>query len=68
MRLLLDTHTFLWFVFGDPSLSALARMATLPFHHRDPFDRMLVSQCLAEGMPLISVDAKLDPYGIHRLW
>jgi PIN domain nuclease of toxin-antitoxin system len=43
-------------------------VATLPFHHRDPFDRILVSQCLAEGMPLISVDAKLDPYDIRRLW
>ena len=128
MRVLIDTHTFLWAASDKPLLSTLALsvlekddneiylsvvtpweisikvsigkltmpnspeafiqtqmkeldlhilpielrhatgVATLPLHHRDPFDRMLVSQCLVEGMPLISIDAKLDPYGIQRLW
>jgi len=40
----------------------------LPFHHRDPFDRMLVAQSLYEQMPLVSVDPQLDAYGIIRIW
>ena len=45
-----------------------AKVATLPLHHRDPFDRMLVAQCLVEDLPLISSDDLLDAYGIQRLW
>lgn len=45
-----------------------ARVCTMPFHHRDPFDRLLVGQALAERLPLISGDAALDAYGIQRLW
>lgn len=128
MRVLLDTHTFLWFCQDDPSLSAPARqliedpanqcflsiatcwevaikvglkklalgepsadyfrnaipsagvvllpisldhathVETLPLHHRDPFDRMLIAQSVLESMPLVSVDVAFDPYGITRLW
>ena len=45
-----------------------AGVATLPFHHRDPFDRLLVSQALKEELTLVSRDAALDAYGIVRLW
>ncbi len=128
MKILADTHTFLWFVTDAPQLSAKAkslleaqdterffsissvweiaikaslgkltlrkpleeflpeqlaanhftllniaaehafRAARLPLHHRDPFDRMLVAQCLAENLPLASSDSTLDAYGIKRLW
>jgi PIN domain nuclease of toxin-antitoxin system len=128
MRLLLDAHTFLWFVLGDPRLvqtaldqildpaqvklvspasyweiaikislgkytlnepyeafmqrgifgngfnilpiepSHTAALTTLPFHHRDPFDRLLVAQALVEQVPVLSADAVLDAYGITRLW
>ncbi len=128
MRVLLDTHTFLWFVLNDPQLSDWAKsliedpasdvlvspasyweiaikvrlnkldlrssyddfmhrgivgndfeilpieprhsslLTTLPLHHKDPFDRLLVAQSLVEGTPLVSVDAQLDPYGVKRLW
>jgi PIN domain nuclease of toxin-antitoxin system len=128
VNLLLDTHTLLWFLRDDPSLSAAAktlildpanhkfvrvascweiaiksvrhklgltepsgvllarelprngfdllgielRHAThvelLPEHHKDPFDRLLAAQSLLEGMPLVSVDAQLDPYGVNWLW
>ena len=40
----------------------------LPRHHRDPFDRILVAQALAEGLTLVSADAALDGCGIARLW
>ena len=49
-------------------LRHLAPIATLPFHHRDPFDRLLVAQCLIEDLPLISADVLFDAYGITRLW
>jgi PIN domain nuclease of toxin-antitoxin system len=128
VRLLLDTHAFLWFVLGDPQLSPAALalildparvklvspasyweiaikislgkyslhepyeafmqrgvfgngfsilpielkhttvLTTLPFHHKDPFDRLLVAQALAEQIPIVSADAVLDRYGVTRLW
>lgn len=128
MRLLLDTHTFIWFLQDDPALSdAALRMIedadnqvllsivsiwelgikvslgkinlpapyanfidrqllendihvlplsiaeigtvlTLPFHHRDPFDRALVAQSMVNSIPLISADKTLDRYSIKRLW
>jgi PIN domain nuclease of toxin-antitoxin system len=40
----------------------------VPFHHRDPFDRMLVAQALAESIPIVSADSQLDAYGVTRLW
>jgi len=128
VKLLLDTHAFLWFIGGEASLSVTSRrliegegnralvsivslweiaiknslgklplaepferlipeqlqrngfdvlglnveqmskLSALPFHHRDPFDRMLVAQCLVENLPLVSADKALDGYGITRLW
>lgn len=43
-------------------------LATLPPHHQDPFDRMLVAQALAEDLILITHDRKLEPYGARVLW
>lgn len=39
-----------------------ARIASLPPHHRDPFDRLLVAQAMEEPAHLLTVDAKLAPY------
>lgn len=118
MRLLLDTHTLLWWWSGDRRLtrkakqavassptwvsaasvwelsikSALGKVTTpddvvaaidaegfehlpislahaeqvvsLPHHHKDPFDRMLVAQAMLEGLTLVTHDDQLDPYGI----
>jgi PIN domain nuclease of toxin-antitoxin system len=44
------------------------RVATLPWHHRDPFDRLLVAQAQAEGLTLLSADAALKPYDVAQLW
>lgn len=41
---------------------------TLPLHHRDPFDRLLVAQARTENMPIVSIDPILDRYNINRLW
>lgn len=40
----------------------------LPFHHRDPFDRLLLAQCVQEKMHLLSKDTKFDQYGVNRIW
>jgi PIN domain nuclease of toxin-antitoxin system len=45
-----------------------AVLTTLPFHHRDPFDRLLVAQALTEQLAIVSGDPLLDPYGIQRIW
>ena len=128
MRLLLDTHTFIWYVTDNPRLSANVKrliedenneklvsiasiwemaikhsigrlnfslpfmefvrqqldvtniglleinlnhievVASLPLHHRDPFDRMIIAQSMAEQIPVLSVDAIFDAYAIARVW
>lgn len=128
MRVLLDTHSFLWLVTDDPRLSDAARdtflntdnellcsavigfeiavkhslgklelaeppgtfidnrirnnaltpfpitmahalrVADLPFHHRNPFDRLLIAQALEGDLPLLSADEILSAYGIRRIW
>ena len=128
MALLLDTHTFLWWVEDSPRLSRkartaigrpdetcffslasswemaikislgrlklaqrldrfvaehvaanglqplpvqlphAARVAELPFHHRDPFDRLLAAQALEEGLSIVSVDPMFGKYGVKRIW
>ncbi|MDA1106836.1 MAG: type II toxin-antitoxin system VapC family toxin [Proteobacteria bacterium] len=128
MRLLLDTHTFLWWVEDAPALSKkarqavanpdnecllslvscwemaiklrlgklklanrierfipeqlsvngfrqleidfrhVARVATMPFHHRDPFDRLLAAQAKEEKLAIVSADAVFQKYGVKRIW
>ena len=128
MRLLLDTHCFLWFFTGDSKLSGDARAAIestsneslvsiaslwemaiksslgkldlrlpfaelaariltdtdstllalsvshlealqqLPFHHRDPFDRMLVAQAQVEGLTIVTKDENVQSYGVSHIW
>ena len=45
-----------------------AALIGLPFHHRDPFDRLLAAQALVEDIPLVSTDAIFDQYEVNRLW
>lgn len=128
MRLLLDTHIFIWYVTDNPKLSATTRalidegdndillsivsiweiaikqsagklcfalpfgvfieqqlrdnsiellninleyievVESLPFHHRDPFDRLIIAQAMVERIPVLSADAIFDAYPIRRLW
>ena len=46
----------------------LTRLATLPHHHRDPFDRLMIAQALEEGWEVISSDDQWDAYGVTRIW
>ena len=45
-----------------------AQVTVLPFHHRDPFDRLIIAQALAEKLPVVSSDTQFDAYGIKRVW
>jgi PIN domain nuclease of toxin-antitoxin system len=45
-----------------------AEVSRLPFHHRDPFDRLLVAQTLVEQIPIVSSDKAFDAYPVKRLW
>jgi PIN domain nuclease of toxin-antitoxin system len=45
-----------------------AAVESLPWHHRDPFDRILVAQTRAEGASLISADDAFRAYGVPLLW
>jgi PIN domain nuclease of toxin-antitoxin system len=44
------------------------RVGTLPLHHRDPFDRLLIAQADSEGWAIVSADGLLRRYGIEVIW
>jgi len=46
----------------------LYQLMKLPFHHRTPFDRLLIAQSMHSGLPLISRDPVFDAYPLQRLW
>ena len=50
------------------SLAHIYQLQLLPFHHNDPFDRIIIAQSMLENMTLISVDEKLKAYNIAVLW
>jgi PIN domain nuclease of toxin-antitoxin system len=50
------------------SLTHATAVESLALHHKDPFDRLLICQAQAEGIPIVSADSHFDAYGITRLW
>lgn len=52
----------------DILLRHAARVADLPFHHRDPFDRFLAAQALEENLAIVSADRVFSRYGVIRIW
>ncbi|MDR3619160.1 MAG: type II toxin-antitoxin system VapC family toxin [Paludisphaera borealis] len=46
----------------------LAVVSSLPFHHKDPFDRLMIAQAIWEKLPIISADSAFDDYSVVRLW
>lgn len=52
----------------DIKINSLIRLTTLPLHHRNPFDRLIIAQALVESLPIIGVDGTFDAYGISREW
>ena len=45
----------------------LTVLVDLPFHHKDPFDRLLIAQAIVENVPLVSSDSLLDAYPVKRI-
>lgn len=56
------------FVPLDITVLHAQRAGSLPPLHGDPFDRALIAQALLEGVPILSVDAVFDGYGVTRIW
>lgn len=59
-------------VFDPPGFSKLPlsashalALASLPLHHRDPFDRMLIAQAQVEGLTVVTHDARFEPYNVQ---
>ncbi len=85
MRLLLDSHAFLWWLvdlggadlveeieandFVELPMTARHALAagTLPRHHQDPFDRMLIAQARVEGLTVVTRDPAFRAYGVAIL-
>jgi PIN domain nuclease of toxin-antitoxin system len=52
----------------DISVEHTAFIVSMPFHHRDPFDRLIAAQAKVEKITLVSVDDIFDKYDVARLW
>lgn len=50
------------------SLQSIFLAGSLPYHHRDPFDRLIAEQCQRYDLTLVSSDPHFDPYGVRRVW
>jgi PIN domain nuclease of toxin-antitoxin system len=56
------------FVLLGIDLAHASFIETLPLHHKDPFDRLLIAQAILESTPIVSADVAFDSYGVTRLW
>jgi len=43
-------------------------MASIPYYHRDPFDRLIISQAQIEKIPIMTVDRQFEPYEVEIIW
>lgn len=50
------------------TVQAISLIEKMPFHHRDPFDRIIAATALVTGSVLLSADAMFDAYGVPRTW
>ncbi len=46
----------------------IIKLSTLQYFHRDPFDRIIISQGLTENIPIVSSDEVFDDYNVKRKW
>ncbi|MBP8239342.1 MAG: type II toxin-antitoxin system VapC family toxin [Saprospiraceae bacterium] len=52
----------------DITKAHILNSGTLPLHHRDPFDRLIIAQALVEDWQVITSDDAFDAYGVKRIW
>lgn len=50
------------------TVQAISLIEQMPFHHKDPFDRIIAATALVTGSVLLSADAMFDAYGVPRVW
>lgn len=56
------------FRIAETSMRQVIRSGTLPLHHKDPFDRLLIAQALDLDVSILSCDEIFDAYGVRRIW
>jgi PIN domain nuclease of toxin-antitoxin system len=61
----IDDAGFTWLPVGAEHSWAARE---LPFHHRDPFDRLLIAQALEEQLPVVTRDERFSAYGVAVRW
>lgn len=52
----------------DIDMAHILAVANLPFHHGDPFDRIIIAQGISENLKIISSDKVFDVYSVNRIW
>jgi PIN domain nuclease of toxin-antitoxin system len=52
----------------DITLAHVSAVEAMPFHHRDPFDRLLIAQAQVDGLTILGADSAFDAYGVVREW
>lgn len=65
MNILIDTQAIIWFAENNNHILENER---IPLLHRDPFDRLIIAQAIAENMSIVSSDAIFDAYSVLRIW
>ena len=50
------------------SIQDTIQLRKLPLYHKDPFDRILISQAITRSIPLVSRDSEFSPYPVQQLW
>ena len=67
-RFVLDQITENGFLMLNIELRHAAKVESLPFHHRDPFDRLLIGQAISDKLTIITADSMFSPYGVKLIW
>jgi PIN domain nuclease of toxin-antitoxin system len=67
-RFVVDQVTENGFLLLNIELRHAAKVESLPFHHRDPFDRLLIAQATSDDLTLVSADRMLEQYGVKLIW
>ena len=49
-------------------LPHVLRIEKLPFHHRDPFDRLIIAQSIEDNLKILGADNTFDKYKVKRIW
>jgi PIN domain nuclease of toxin-antitoxin system len=52
----------------DIEVGHCSTLTDLPFHHRDPFDRLLISQAISESLSIVSIDRQFSRYPVDVIW